>query len=153
MSNTTAVKRSGGQAVEKYEPLRNSPCLLLPFTNLRDCGRNTASRCCAVVGFRCKLEQQTPGVRFMRSIWKIVACLCLLLTCWSAIALVAHHHSNRADSAKCTVCIAAHSANPKATSNLENTSFHFVGVARLEPVASKQFILAYALTNRPPPQV
>src|SRR5437868_3271135 len=36
--------------------------------------------------------------------------MCLLLTFWSALAFAAHHHSNGAESATCTFCVAAHSA-------------------------------------------
>jgi hypothetical protein len=59
----------------------------------------------------------------MRSISKKVALLCLLLTIWSAAALAAHHHSNATDAAKCTVCVAAHSASPKAVSTLPKATF------------------------------
>ena len=48
----------------------------------------------------------------MRSSVKCVALLCLLLTFWSAFAFAAHHHSKSTESAKCTVCVAAHSAAP-----------------------------------------
>jgi hypothetical protein len=37
----------------------------------------------------------------MRSVAKMVAFLCLLLTIWSAVAVVAHHHSNSTESLTC----------------------------------------------------
>lgn len=98
------------------------------------------------------IQSTNMQVRSMRSLQKVVACLCLLLTCWSAIALVAHHHSPGIDAAKCSVCIAAHSATPKAATNLQSATFCFVGVYRPKPVSSKQFLLAFALAVRPPPQ-
>jgi len=47
-----------------------------------------------------------------------VALFCSVLTLWSAFAFAAHHHSNRAESAKCTLCVAAHSAAPKAVADV-----------------------------------
>jgi hypothetical protein len=144
---------------------------LLHKTQLGDENRNTAFTITAVHApswgypFRGAGESSLRGswtwvyiqranlrVRSMRSLQKVVACLCLLLTCWSAIALVAHHHSNGIDAAKCSVCIAAHSATPKAATNLKSATFSFVGVYRPKPVSSKQFLLAFALAVRPPPQ-
>ena len=88
----------------------------------------------------------------MRSFCKLVVCLCLLLTCWSAIALVAHHHSNGVDAAKCAVCVAAHSASPKTKTSPQAASFRFVGLFRPEPITLKLLSLAFALNVRPPPQ-
>ena len=89
----------------------------------------------------------------MRSISKRIACLCLLLTLWSAIAFAVHQHSNATEAAKCTVCIAAHSASPKATSAPLKARFVAVSTFRAEPVAAKQCLLAFALCVRPPPSV
>jgi hypothetical protein len=87
----------------------------------------------------------------MRSISKRIACLCLLLTLWSAVAFIAHHHSSATDALKCTVCIAAHSAAPKATSNLPTATSVSLSTFRLEPVSAKQRLVAFALSVRPPP--
>jgi len=38
----------------------------------------------------------------MRSITKQIAFVCILLTVWSAVAFVSHHHSSTADALKCT---------------------------------------------------
>jgi hypothetical protein len=89
----------------------------------------------------------------MRSITKRIACLCLLLTLWSAIAFAVHQHSNATEAAKCTVCIAAHSASPKVSSALLKVRFVAVSTFRAEPVASKQRLIAFALCVRPPPSV
>ena len=89
----------------------------------------------------------------MRSILKQVALLCVALTVWSAVALAAHHHSSATESAKCTVCVAAHSAAPKAISPQTHTSFFVVFTFRVEPVSAKQRLIAFALSVRPPPAV
>lgn len=89
----------------------------------------------------------------MRLFSKKVAFFCLLLTLWSAVAFVAHNHSSATDAAKCTVCIAAHSASPKATSTLLKATLLAVYTFRAEPVAAKQRLIAFALCVRPPPSV
>ena len=89
----------------------------------------------------------------MRSISKRIACLCLLLTFWSAIAFAVHQHANATEAAKCTVCIAAHSASPKASSALLRARFIAVSTFRAEPVAAKQCLIAFVLCVRPPPSV
>jgi len=89
----------------------------------------------------------------MRPISKRIACLCLLLTFWSAMAFAAHQHSASADSATCTVCIAAHTASPKTTTTLPKVTFVPVSVFRPEPLAAKQRLIAFALCVRPPPCV
>jgi len=89
----------------------------------------------------------------MRSLSKSIAWLCLLLTFGSAIAFAAHHHSSAAEATKCTVCIAAHSASPKAASTLALTRFVLVETFRAKPVSAKQCVLTFALCVRPPPSV
>ena len=88
----------------------------------------------------------------MRSISKRIAWLCMLLTFWSAIAFVSHHHSSLAEAAKCTVCVAAHSASPKPISTLPKVTFVSVPTFRMEPVSPKQRLIGFALNVRPPPQ-
>ena len=87
----------------------------------------------------------------MRSISKKVALLCLLLTVWSAAALTAHHHSSATDAAKCTVCVAAHSAAPKAVATLSQVKHVFATALVLDPVSAKQRLVSFALRVRPPP--
>jgi hypothetical protein len=90
----------------------------------------------------------------MRSISKRVACLCVLLTFWSAIAFAAHQHSNATESATCTVCIAAHSTSPKTVATLPKAAFVRVSAFKLEPVSAKQQrLITFALSVRPPPTV
>ena len=93
------------------------------------------------------------GVTVMRSISKKIACLCVLLTFWSAMAFAAHQHSNATESANCTVCIAAHSASPKATVILPKVLFVSVCTFRPKPVSAKQRLIAFALSVRPPPAI
>lgn len=52
-----------------------------------------------------------------------MAVVCLLLTLWSAVAFAAHHHSDRTEAAKCTVCMAAHSAAAKTAVSLLKAKF------------------------------
>ena len=87
----------------------------------------------------------------MRSISKRIAFLCLLLTFWSAIAFAAHHHSNAAEGAICTVCVAAHSASPKAPSTLTRTTFVVVSTLQPQTVSARQCLTVFALYIRPPP--
>jgi hypothetical protein len=89
----------------------------------------------------------------MRLMSKRIAWLCLVLTFWSALAFAMHQHANASESVKCTVCVAAHSASPKATSNLPNATFVPVSTFQPEPVSAKQRLIAFALSVRPPPQV
>jgi hypothetical protein len=89
----------------------------------------------------------------MRPFSKVVACFCLLLTFWSAFAFAAHHHTNANEAAKCTVCVAAHSAAPKATARLAKAAFVRVSTFQAEPVSAKQRVVAFALSVRPPPAV
>jgi hypothetical protein len=89
----------------------------------------------------------------VRSIVKYLAVMCLLLTFWSAIAFAAHHHSNGTEAAKCTVCVAAHSATPKATANLLTAAFTAISTFRAETVFATQSFVAFALSVRPPPAI
>jgi hypothetical protein len=93
------------------------------------------------------------GVSKLRSIVKYVAVMSLLLTFWSAVAFAAHHHSNGTESAKCTVCVAAHSAAPKATTNLLKATFTPIFTFRADPVFATHQFVAFALSVRPPPAI
>jgi hypothetical protein len=100
--------------------------------------------------FRCRFNQGPNGVSNVRSIVKYLAVMCLLLTFWSAIAFAAHHHSNRTGSAKCAVCVAAHSAAPKATVSLLKAKFTPISTFLPEPVFAAQSFVAFALSVPPP---
>ena len=89
----------------------------------------------------------------MRSMSKRIACLCVLLTFWSAVAFAAHQDSTATESATCTLCIAAHSASPKITTTLPRVMFLPVDAFRAEPVSAQQRLTVFVLCVRPPPSV
>jgi len=89
----------------------------------------------------------------MRSFVRCVALMCLVLTFWSALAVVAHHHADGTDSASCTVCVAAHSTAPTPTTNLLKTTFTALFTFRAEPDFAKEALVVFALCIRPPPAV
>jgi hypothetical protein len=90
----------------------------------------------------------------MKSISKRIASFCIVLTFWSALAFVAHHHSSTTEGATCSVCVAAHSASPKTlSSSLTRTTFVVVSTFRPDSVSAKQRLIAFALCVRPPPAV
>jgi hypothetical protein len=89
----------------------------------------------------------------VRSRVRCVALLCLLLTFCSVLAFAAHHHSKGTEAARCTVCVAAHSAAPKATANLLQATFTPISTFRADPVSAKQRFVAFALSVRPPPAI
>jgi hypothetical protein len=93
------------------------------------------------------------GLTFMRSISKRIACLCALLTFWSALAFAAHQHSSATESSTCTVCIAAHWASPQTATTLSKVMFVSVSTFRPEPVSAKQRLTVFVLCVRPPPSV
>jgi hypothetical protein len=98
-------------------------------------------------------ERSSREMAFMRSISKRIACLCVLLTLWSAISFATHQHSNATESSTCTVCIAAHSASPKTTTTLQRVMFVSVSNFQPEPVSAKQRLTVFVLCVRPPPSV
>ena len=87
----------------------------------------------------------------VRSIVKFAAVICLVLTLWSAVAVVAHHHPKGTESAKCSVCIAVHSAAPKASVTILRTTFTSISAFRADAVSAKELFIAFALSVRPPP--
>lgn len=90
----------------------------------------------------------------MRPFSRSIAWLCLLLTLWSAGVVIAHHHEDGAESAKCSVCIAALSTSPAAQAVLPRTNFVAVSFVVAAPVAAaKQRLSVFALAVRPPPQL
>jgi hypothetical protein len=87
----------------------------------------------------------------VRSKLKCVALLCLALTLWSSLAFAAHHHANGVESAKCAVCVAAHSSAPRAA--VAPLKVRFVPVLTFlpEPISAAERFVAFALSVRPPP--
>jgi hypothetical protein len=102
--------------------------------------------------FRCRIEPPSR-VAVMGSISKKMAWLCLLLMLSSAIATVAHHHSDANESARCTVCVAAHSTAPTTPVLPPRVTFVAVSTLRAEPdLTPRQRLITFALLVRPPPQ-
>jgi hypothetical protein len=130
---------------------------IVHYQGARSFGNNRSRKIrhpnCIRVVFRCRFKQRTRRAVFMRSISKTIAWLCLLLTFLSAVAFVVHHHSSATEAAKCTVCVAAHSASPKTACILPHTTFIPVATFREKPVSTKQRLTAFALCVRPPPSV
>jgi hypothetical protein len=89
----------------------------------------------------------------MQSISKNVALVSLLLTVLSAAALTAHHHSSATEAARCSVCVTAHSALPKAATTAPETAFVSAFIQVPEPVSAQQRLVSFALRVRPPPGV
>lgn len=87
----------------------------------------------------------------VRPFVKSVAVVCLLLTVWSAVAFAAHHHANGAESAKCTVCVTAHTAAPQPAATLQTVVLTPAFTFRADPVSPKEHFVAFALSVRPPP--
>ena len=87
----------------------------------------------------------------LASVARWTAALCLLLTLWSAAAVVTHAHASSADALKCTVCMTAHSARPAPVSQraVPTPVVALSIVPRPGRVASR--LLAFALHTRPPP--
>jgi len=89
----------------------------------------------------------------MRSTSKWIVSLCLLLTLWSAVAMAVHQHSDANEAVRCTVCVAAHAAAPQLPALLPPVMFITVSTLKAEPVVStKQRLIAFALSVRPPPE-
>ena len=90
----------------------------------------------------------------MRSWSKRLAWLCLLLTLSAAYSLAAHHHSGSLDARKCTTCVVAHSASPVLATTLAHNLFVPVRLISIaEPVSTKQRLIPFALSVRPPPEL
>jgi len=87
----------------------------------------------------------------VRFVIKSTATFCLLLTIWSAVGFAAHHHSNSTESAKCTVCVAAHTSAPRATAAPQKVTLTHVIAVPAEPLAANEAVVAFALSVRPPP--
>jgi hypothetical protein len=105
-----------------------------------------AADCC----FGVDLKTYSWGKQ-VRSTVKFAAVVCLLLTLWSALAFAAHHHSKGTESATCTVCMAAHTAAPRATAHLNRAALSPVLILEAVPVSEIDRFIAFALSVRPPP--
>jgi hypothetical protein len=87
----------------------------------------------------------------MRLSSKAIASFCLVLIVCSVLAVALHHHSTSSESAKCSVCVAAHSASPTLDSYEQDDGYIPIATLKQETVAAKQSVIAFALLVRPPP--
>jgi hypothetical protein len=101
--------------------------------------------------FRCRFKEH--WVLNVRPIVKLAAAICLVLTLWSVVTVVAHHHPKGTESATCSVCIAAHSAAPKAGVTVASATFTSISIFRADAVSAKERFIAFALSVRPPPTI
>jgi hypothetical protein len=65
------------------------------------------------------------------------AWLCLSLMFWTAAAESTHSHPSRAESASCSICVVAHTANPAPHSAGTTPIFAAVDLFHEEDVAAK----------------
>jgi hypothetical protein len=79
------------------------------------------------------------------------AWLCLSLIFWTAAAESTHSHPNLAQASSCSVCVAAHSSSPTASSTHAQPVFATIGVLRDEEVLAKAEFDASSLGIRGPP--
>jgi hypothetical protein len=89
----------------------------------------------------------------MRLLYKVTACLCLALTLWSAVALATHHHSSANESLTCRICIAANSSTPTVARAQRAPTFIRISMVLARPDSAPRQVLAFAVSNRPPPAV
>jgi hypothetical protein len=84
---------------------------------------------------------------------KAGALLCLLLTVWLAVAVVAHHHPANTESATCPVCMAARAPAviPTIVSGPQPI-FVALSTVPLQPRPAECRLTVFALSVRPPPE-
>ena len=87
----------------------------------------------------------------MRSVAKIAALLCLLLTLGSAVAVVAHHHTNSAESLTCSVCVAARAVAAIVPTSTLKPVFIQVSTVRVQPRPAQYRFPVFARSGRAPP--
>jgi hypothetical protein len=81
------------------------------------------------------------------------AWLCLSLVFWMAAAESTHNHPNPVKAASCSICVAAQSSSPTASSSHTQPVFATVSVLRDEEVLSKAEFDASSLGIRGPPAI
>jgi hypothetical protein len=81
------------------------------------------------------------------------AWLCLSLMFWTAAAESTHNHPNLAQTAACSICVAAHSSSPTASPTHVRPVFVSVGVLREEEVLAKAEFDSSNLGIRGPPAI
>jgi hypothetical protein len=89
----------------------------------------------------------------VRLISKFAAVICLLLTISSSFAAASHSHSSPTESLTCQVCVLAHSTVPAVIRSTPKPTFLQVAAVTLPVLRSRQRVIPFALTVRPPPSV
>ena len=87
-------------------------------------------------------------MRFCRR-WSAWVCLSLLL--WTAAAESTHNHPSQRENASCSICLAAHTASPAASSTDTTPAFETIGLALEEDLVAKALIESSDLGIRGPP--
>ena len=79
------------------------------------------------------------------------AWLCLSLMLWTVAAESTHHHPSQNENASCSICLAAHSANPAPASTDATPVFAAVGVLQENEVVAPARLAFSDLGIRGPP--
>jgi len=88
----------------------------------------------------------------MRICARWLACLCLMLTMWAAMAESVHQHANQTDSASCSICVVAHSSAPAIPSHQAKPLFTTVDLLADEEITAKAQLDVFKLAIRGPPE-
>ena len=87
----------------------------------------------------------------MRFKWRAWTWLCVSLMLWTAVAESTHTHLNQTESASCSICVVAHSANPTVSSSHNSPIFAAVRLLQEEDVVAKaRFDFSEAGIRGPP---
>jgi hypothetical protein len=89
----------------------------------------------------------------MRHSSRWLAWLCLSLMFWTAVLESTHNHPNQTESASCSICVAAHSTTPTASSNPVRPVFETVARLQEEEVIATPWLSVLDLGSRGPPAV
>jgi len=89
----------------------------------------------------------------MRLIRRWSAWVCLSLMLWTVAAESTHNHSTQSDANSCSICVAAHSAQPAIGSHHAPPVFATVGLLQDEEVLVRPRLDVFELGIRGPPSV
>jgi len=89
----------------------------------------------------------------MRWWMRWLAWLCLSLMFWTVAAESTHNHPSQAESASCSICVVAHTANPAPHSTSTTPVFAAVDLFHEEDVVAKARFDFSDLGIRGPPAV
>jgi len=87
----------------------------------------------------------------MRTWLRWSAWICLSLMLWTAAVECTHNHPNQTEASSCSICVAAHSANPTPTSANTSPVFAAVGTQPERDVAPAAQLHFSDLDVRGPP--